>query len=191
MALSRNYLKGMGLTDEQVDAVIEAHSETVEALKKDRDTYKTDASKLKDVQKELDELKESAGTENEWKDKYDAKQKEFDDFKKDLESEKTKELKVAEYKALLKEANVSDKLIELVVKANATDIEALELDDNSKIKDIDKVKESITEKYADYITDSDTEGAGTETPPGTNGGNNQDDLGKLSMADYIKARNKK
>lgn len=43
MALTRKSLKAMGLTDEQVDGVIEAHTETVEALKNQRDTYKADA----------------------------------------------------------------------------------------------------------------------------------------------------
>ena len=33
MALTRKLLKGMGLTDEQVDTIIEAHVETVDSLK--------------------------------------------------------------------------------------------------------------------------------------------------------------
>lgn len=33
MALKREYLKSMGLTDEQVSAIIDAHTDTVEALK--------------------------------------------------------------------------------------------------------------------------------------------------------------
>ena len=33
MAVTRKFLKGMGLTDEQVDTIIEAHSETVDGLK--------------------------------------------------------------------------------------------------------------------------------------------------------------
>ena len=39
MALTRKLLKGMGLTEEQVDTIIEAHSETVEGLKKQAETY--------------------------------------------------------------------------------------------------------------------------------------------------------
>ena len=33
MALTRKLLKGMGLTDEQVDTIIEAHTDTVDGLK--------------------------------------------------------------------------------------------------------------------------------------------------------------
>ena len=32
MALTRKLLKGMGLTDEQVDTIIEAHSDTVDGF---------------------------------------------------------------------------------------------------------------------------------------------------------------
>ena len=57
MALTRKLLKGMGLTDEQVDTIIEAHTDTVDGLKEQVKTYKADAEKLPNVQKELDDLK--------------------------------------------------------------------------------------------------------------------------------------
>ena len=43
MALTRKLLKGMGLTDEQVDTIIEAHTDTVDGLKDQISTYKADA----------------------------------------------------------------------------------------------------------------------------------------------------
>lgn len=54
MALTRKLLKGMGLTDEQVDTIIEAHTDTVDGLKADVGKYKSDAEKLPDVQKQLE-----------------------------------------------------------------------------------------------------------------------------------------
>lgn len=57
MALTRKLLKGMGLTDEQVDTIIEAHTDTVDGLKADIGRYKADAEKLPGIQKELDDLK--------------------------------------------------------------------------------------------------------------------------------------
>ena len=57
MSLTRKMLKAMGIEEEKIDQIIEAHSETVDSLKADRDSYKEDAEKLKDVQKELDDLK--------------------------------------------------------------------------------------------------------------------------------------
>ena len=42
MALTRKLLKGMGLTDEQVDTIIEAHTDTVDGLKADVSKYEGD-----------------------------------------------------------------------------------------------------------------------------------------------------
>ena len=43
MALTRKMLKAMGIEDEKIDQIIEAHTETVDALKVERDQYKEDA----------------------------------------------------------------------------------------------------------------------------------------------------
>ena len=46
MALIRKSLKAMGLTDEQVDSIIEMHTDTVYGLKADVSKDKSDAEKL-------------------------------------------------------------------------------------------------------------------------------------------------
>ena len=43
MGFSRKMLKAMNIEDEKIDQIIDAHSETVDALKADRDAYKEDA----------------------------------------------------------------------------------------------------------------------------------------------------
>ena len=68
MALTRKALKAMGLTEEQVDSIIEAHTETIDGLKDQIKTYRADAERLESVQKELDALK---GGED-YKAKYEA-----------------------------------------------------------------------------------------------------------------------
>ena len=57
MALTRKSLKAMGLTDEQVDSIIEMHTDTVDGLKADVSKYKSDAEKLAGVEKKRNELK--------------------------------------------------------------------------------------------------------------------------------------
>jgi hypothetical protein len=59
MSLTRKMLRAMGIEDEKIDEIITAHTETVDALKEQRDQYKADAEKLPNVQKELQGLKES------------------------------------------------------------------------------------------------------------------------------------
>ena len=80
MALTRKLLKGMGLTDEQVDTIIEAHTDTVDGLKADIGRYKADAEKLPGIQKELDDLKKE-DADGGYKAKYEKEKKDFQDFK--------------------------------------------------------------------------------------------------------------
>ena len=82
MAFTRKMLKAMGIEDEKIDQIIDAHSETVDALKADRDTYKEDAAKLAAVQKELDELK--AKGDDGYKAKYEAEKAAHDALKADM-----------------------------------------------------------------------------------------------------------
>ena len=47
MAFTRNFLKTMSLTDEQVQAIMEEHTAVTDALKAQRDKFETDAKTLK------------------------------------------------------------------------------------------------------------------------------------------------
>ena len=178
MALTRKLLKGMGLTDEQVDTIIEAHVETVDSLKADVSKYKGDAEKLPGVQKELDELK--AAGDGGYKEKYEKEHKAFEDFRKEITTEKTKSAKEKAYRDLLKEAGVSEKRIDTVMKVFVAD--EIELDESGKIKDAAKVTENVKKEWADFIVQTTTTGAQTATPPGNGGGSGmtRDDIMKIS-----------
>ena len=166
MALTRKLLKGMGLTDEQVDTIIEAHTDTVDGLKADVSKYKTDAEKLSDVQKELDELK--AKGDDGWKEKYDNLKGEFDKYKTDVQEKETHNKKVEAYKAILKDANLSEKGIEKAVKYAEWD--KIELDADGKLKGANDHIKAAREEWAEYVTTTTTTGAKTSTPPANNGG---------------------
>ena len=166
MALSRKLLKGMGLTDEQVDTIIEAHTDTVDGLKADVSKYKTDAEKLSDVQKELDELK-SKGDDG-WKEKYDNLKGEFDKYKTDVQEKETHNKKVEAYRSILKDANLSEKGIEKAVKY--ADWDKIELGEDGKLKGANDHIKAVREEWAEYVTTTTTTGAKTSTPPVNNGG---------------------
>ena len=176
MALSRKLLKGMGLTDEQVDTIIEAHTDTVDGLKADVSKYKSDAEKLSDVQKELDELK--ARGDDGWKEKHDKLKDEFDTYKKDVEAKETHNKKVEAYKAILKDANLSEKGIEKAIKYAEWD--KIELDEGGKVKGASDHIKAVKEEWAEYVTTTTTTGAKTSTPPANTGG------AKLTKADIYK-----
>ena len=44
------------------------------------------------------------------------------------------------------------------------------MDEDGKIKDVEKLKESIKKEWADFIVEEGQQGANTATPPGGNGG---------------------
>ena len=193
MALTRKLLKGMGLTDEQVDTIIEAHTDTVDGLKADVSKYKTDAEKLSDVQKELDELK--AKGDDGWKEKYDNLKGEFDKYKTDVQEKETHNKKVEAYKAILKDANLSEKGIEKAVKYAEWD--KIELGEDGKLKGANDHIKAVRDEWAEYVTTTTTTGAKTSTPPVNNGGDKltkaeiyaRDEHGryKLSTAERQKA----
>ena len=166
MSLTRKMLKAMGIEEEKIDQIIEAHSETVDSLKADRDSYKEDAEKLKDVQKELDDLK--AKGDDGWKEKHDRLKEEFDQYKNDVQEKETKAAKEAAYRAILKDANLSEKGIEKAVKYAEWD--KIELGEDGKLKGANDHIKAVREEWAEYVTTTTTTGAKTSTPPANNGG---------------------
>ncbi|MCQ2106544.1 MAG: hypothetical protein MJZ26_12220 [Fibrobacter sp.] len=166
MALSRSYLKGMGLTEEQVSAIIDAHVETVNGLKEDITKYKADAEKLPGVQKELDDLKSEGG---DWKTKFEKEHQDFEDYKAAETAKAQKAAAKEAYSKLCTEAGVSEKYLKTVLKA--TDFDSIKVDDKGELTGKEELTKAIKEDWADFISTDETQGAGTETPPdGSNGG---------------------
>lgn len=142
----------------------------MDGLKEEIAKYKSDAEKLPGVQKELEKMQEATknGGKNAYEVKYNALKEEFEEYKKTVNAKETKEKKSAAYKALLKEAGVSEKRIDAVMKVS--DVDSLEFDEDGKVKDKDALIKGIKEEWEDFITTTKQEGAKTSTPPANNGG---------------------
>ena len=166
MSLTRKMLKAMGIEEEKIDQIIEAHSETVDALKKDRDTYKENASKLKDVQKELDDLK--AKGDDGWKEKHDKVKKEYEEYKSYIESKQTKEAKEKATRAYFESVGITGKNLEIAMRGSRAEIDGLEMD-GDKIKDTASLKALVDGDFASLVATTTTKGASTATPPTTKG----------------------
>lgn len=164
MALTRNMLKGMSLTDEQIDTIIESHAETVDGLKAERDKYKANAEKLADVQEELNALK--AKGDGGYKEKYDKLKTDFDNYKAEIENAKKLEAKKEAYRELIKDAGLSDKGAEKALKYAEWD--KIEVEDG-KIKDSKEHMKALKEEWAEYVVKENTEGASVTNPPANNG----------------------
>ena len=170
MAVTRKLLKALGIEDEKADQILEAHTETVNEIREERDRYKADAEQLPGVQQELAELKEAAeqNANNPYKAQYENIKKQFDDYKADVAAKEVKANKVAAYRKLLAEQKVSDKLIDSILEV--THVDDLELDDNGQFKNAEELKKQINEKWDGFIVKEETHGAQSYNPPGTSGG---------------------
>ena len=169
MSLTRKFLSAFGIEEDKVDEIIKAHTETVDALKEQRDGFKADAEKLPAVQKELNELKAAAekGGEDAYKVKYEALKEDFEAYKREQTEKETHGKKADAYRDLLKEVGISEKRINAVLKVS--DVDSIEFDEDGKVKGVEELKKAIGEEWSDFIVKTEAKGAKTATPPAGSG----------------------
>ena len=97
---------------------------------------------------------------------YKALKKSFDDYKADVEAKETKAAKEAAYRAILKDANLSEKGIEKAIKYAEWD--KIELGEDGKLKGANDHIKAVREEWSEYVTTTTTTGAKTSTPPANN-----------------------
>lgn len=132
MALTRKMLKAMGIEEEKIEQIVDAHVETVNGLKAELETAKADAAKLPDVQKELDALK--AKGDDGWKEKHDKVKAEFDSYKGEIAAKETRSAKEKAVKAYFEAKNIGGANLNIAMRSVNAEIDAVELD-GEKIKD--------------------------------------------------------
>lgn len=164
MSLTRKMLKAMGIEEEKIDQIIEAHTETVDGFKDKVNEYKEKAEKYDGVKKELDELKEGG---DDWQKKYEKEHSDFEAYKNDVTAKETKRTKERAVREFLKSAGVSEKRLDAVLKV--TNLDDFELDKDGKIKDADKHTETVKTEWSDFIETTSTQGANTANPPANTG----------------------
>lgn len=157
----------MGLTDEQVDTIIEAHTDTVDGLKADISKYKTDAEKLDAVQKELDGLK--AMGDGGYKEKYEKEHKAFEDYKTDITAKESKAAKEKAVRAYFESKNITGANLDLAMRGCGEEMAALVMEDG-KIKDTASLDALVDGTYKALVSTTQTQGANPATPPANNGG---------------------
>lgn len=155
----------MGIEDEKIDQIIDAHTEVTDALKAERDKYKADAEKLPDVQKELDDLK--ANPDDGFKEKYESEHKAFKAYQEQVATEKAENEKRALYRKVLQEAGVDAKRIDTVMRV--ADLASVTVKDG-EIENRDDVLKAVKTDWADFIPQSGTSTAKPDTPPNNTGG---------------------
>ena len=182
MALTRKLLKSLGLEDAQIDTIIDAHTETVDALKKERDTHKSEADKVDELTRQLNEANDKL-----YKAGDSAKvQAEFDAYKAGVEKEKTAARKGEALNKLLEKAGVARQAFRDLIR-KGYDLDKLELLEDGSAKDADKLVEAIKADYADFVGEVKTEGTPkTDPPTGPSKLYTREEIGKMSPAEINK-----
>lgn len=167
MALTRAMLKGMGLTEEQVSAIIDEHTTVTSALKEQVKEYKEDAEKLPTVEKELSDLKSDV-KKNNWQKKYEDEHKAFEDYKTDVAEKETKQKIKSAYKNLLTECKVGDSHINSILRV--TDFSEMKLKEDGSIEGAEDLKKSIESDWSGFISTEETKKTEEPNdPPSKNG----------------------
>ena len=191
MALTRKFLKAMGIEDEKIDQIIEAHTETVSSLKDQLDGQKADADKLADLQKQLDKANADleAVKKDGWKDKHDALKKEFEDYKAGVTAKETRAAKEAAARAYYESKGITGKALDIAMRGSGTEIDALELGEDGKIKDAAALEALVKGDFSGLVSTTTTSGANTAHPPANTGGGmtkadiyKKDDKGRYLMS---------
>ena len=152
----------MGIEDKAIESIIEAHSETVNGLKADRDKYKEQAQRVPDLQKKLEEAEAASGSGDEWQQKYEDERKAFEDYKVQVATEKAEADKAQAYRGMLMAAGIDPNRIDTIMRV--TDLSKVEMEDG-KLKDTEKLQESAKQEWADFVVKSKTHGSNPATPP--------------------------
>lgn len=169
MALKRSSLEAMGLSEQQIQSVIDMHTDTVNALKEKidaaesgkeaSDKLKADYDKLK---ADYDAIKQTAADNAKYKEQYESTKAEYEKFKTDTETKAAKAATDAIYTKWLKGRGYPDKVAAKIVKSGEFNPE---FDEHRAIKNEDKLSEEVDAEWGDFKAKERTEGAKTENPP--------------------------
>ena len=153
--------------DTAVTKIMDGHIASVDALREQRDEFKTKADQLDAVQNELNTLK--ARGDADWEKRYSDEHSAFEQFKQQVEADRVRERKTALYRAMLEECGIEKSRIPAILKV--TDFDAITIKDDA-IENAESVKKAVEADYAGFIMKPETKGAGVQTPPGGGSGNN-------------------
>lgn len=179
MSMTRKSLKAMGLTDEQVDSIVEMHTETVDGWKEKLRAAEEKASKLDAVQKELDDLKADGGKYG--KEAYNKLKKEFDDYKSEVTAMETRAAKEKAVRAYFEGKKITGNNLNIAMRGAKDEIAAVELGEDGKIKDTAALDALVGGEFAGLVVKTQQRGANPSTPPAGNGPG-----GKLTRDDIYK-----
>lgn len=180
--MKREFLRGLGLEEETVQKIVDEHHDTLRDFKNKAEKTESLQEQLDKANKELDNRdkqitdlqKAKDGDNQELKDKLANYEKENAQYKADM-----KELKLnnAVKLAVAKDANDADDILAFINK------DELELQDDGKVKGLDKAIESLKESKPYLFAESKPSGRTPDDGKNVNGGITQEEFNNMSVAE--------
>ena len=146
---------------EKAQKIMDEHISVTNGLKDERDSYKADAEKATDLQKQLDDIANG----EDFKKKYEEEHQAFEDFKKKTESDANAAKVGAAYRKLLSGEGISEKRLDAILKV--TDLSKMRLDKDGNLEKADELKKAINDEWGEFKTTVTEKGAVVEKPPQT------------------------
>ena len=168
MALTRKFLKALGIDEDKIDEIIAAHGDTVTALKEEIEQAKQAANGLDAITKERDRYKQDYEALQKTSGDAAKVQAAFDAYKAEVAGEKLKASKDAALDAALKKAGVERESFRAQLR-KGWNLDELELEDGGGVKDEAALVKRIQADYQDFIGNVTTGGTPPATPPSGSG----------------------
>lgn len=146
---------------EKAQKIMDEHINVTNGLKDERDSYKTEAEKAADLQKQLDDLANG----EDFKKKFEDEHRAFEDFKKQTASEAEAAKVRSAYRKLLAGEGISEKRLDAIIKV--TDFSGMKLDKDENLEKADELKKAINSEWGEFKTTVTERGAQVDKPPQT------------------------
>ena len=170
MALTRKSLKAMGLTDEQIDSVIDMHSETVDALKAQIATAESKAADYDAIKAQLDALK---GDGSDYKAKFEAEHAAFEEYKQGVAEKDALAARETAVREYFEGKGITGANLDIAMRGATKEIGAVSVKDGN-IEDTKVLDDLVAGTYAGLVVTNEAHGVQTSTPPASGG------VGKLT-----------
>ncbi len=161
MAFTRKMMAAMGIDEDKIEQLIEAHAEVVDALKRQRDDSKAEAAKVPELEEQIKRL-EAERPKEDMQAKYDDLQKRFDEYKAEVASDKAASEKAALYRDVLRGAGIEEKRIDAIMRV--TDLSDVGVTDG-RLDDAEGLKAKAAEEWAAFIPQASSRPADVANPP--------------------------
>lgn len=176
-------LKTAGVEGDKIEGLVSTFGAEIakEFVKKVQ--YNKKVQELDTAKEQLNDYEALKDKPNEYKEKFETLQNEFNTYKTGIENEKAHSQKVDLVKSNLEKAGYTDKrIVNLMIKA--FDVDKMEIE-NNVIKGWDELSKGVIEEYTDFKSEVKIDGASAGNPPVGNNVNLDGDLAS-AITDFYK-----